>query len=128
MIKTTGVPGASQALIIVSQFLRFFVLVSVILWLFALFQKRLDSDAIVWKELSSNSYNIYLIHMSVLVVFQMLLIPLSLPPTLKFLISSLLTVLVCWLASRFIVNRSGTAAVAAVMLVFALLIITSVLL
>ena len=118
---TIGVQDVSLTLVIASQIIRIFLLASVLLWLLTLFHSRANRATTLWKELSANSYNIYLIHMVVTVIFQMMVMILPVPSVLKFGIVSLLTLLACYLASRFIVNRSSTAAVVAVILVFALM-------
>ena len=116
--KTVGVQEVSLTLVIASQILRIFLLASVLLWLLTLFHSRVNMATTLWKELSTNSYNIYLIHMVVTVVFQLIVMILPVPSALKFGIVSLLTLLVSYLAGRFIVNRSSTAAVVAVIIVF----------
>lgn len=124
LAKTVGVPEASLTLVIASQILRIFLLASLSLWLLTLFHSRLNKATTLWKELSANSYNIYLIHMVVAVVFQMMVMILPVPSFLKFGIVSLLTLLVSYLAGRFIVNRSSTAAIFAVIIIFAFMSLT----
>ena len=62
--------------------------------------------------------------MVVTVVFQMMIMTLPVPSILKFGIVSLLTLLVSYLAGRFIVNRSSTAAILVVIIVFVLMNLT----
>ena len=118
---TVGVQEVSLALVITAQILRIFLLASATLWLLTLFHSRVNRATTLWRELSANSYNIYLIHMVVTVVFQMMVMTLPVPSVLKFGIVSLLTLLACYLASRFVVNRSSAAAVTAVIIVFVLM-------
>ena len=118
VLKTLGVPDVSIFLILAVRMLRIIMLITVSLWLFTLFQNRFNRATAVWKELSANSYNIYLIHMVVVVVFQMMVMTLPVPSLLKFGIVSLLTLLVSYLAGRFIVNRSSKAAILVVILIF----------
>jgi len=122
--KTVGVQEASLTLVITSQILRIFLLASVLLWLLTLFHSRINKTTTSWSELSANSYNIYLIHMVVTVVFQMMVMTLPVPSALKFGIVSLLTLLVSYLTGRFLVNRSSTAAIVAVIIVFVLMSLT----
>ena len=122
--KTVGVQEVSLTLVIVSQILRIFLLASVLLWLLTLFHNRVNKATTLWRELSANSYNIYLIHMVVTVVFQMMIMTLPVPSILKFGIVSLLTLLVSYLAGRFIVNRSSTTAILVVIIVFVLMNLT----
>lgn len=118
VIKTAGVPGAPQALVIASRFLRIFLLASVTLWLLTLFHNRYNRNTTMWRELSANSYNIYLIHMVPQVAIQLMLITLPVPSIIKYGIVSLITLLVSYLASRFIVKRSPTATLIVVLLIF----------
>ena len=119
--KTVGVQEVSLTLVIASQILRIFLLASILLWLLTLFHSRVNRATTLWKELSANSYNIYLIHLVVAVIFQMMVMILPVPSVLKFGIVSLLTLLASYLASRFIVSRSSKAAIFAVIVVFVLM-------
>jgi hypothetical protein len=116
--KTMGVQEASLFWVLAAQHLRIFLLASVLLWLLTLFHGRVNRATTLWKELSDNSYNIYLIHMVVVVVFQLMVMVLPVPSFLKFGIVSLLTLIVSYLAGRFIVNRSSKAAILVVILIF----------
>jgi hypothetical protein len=116
--ETFGVPGAPQALVIASRFLRIFLLVSVTLWLLTLFHSRYNRNTTMWRELSANSYNIYLIQMVPLVAIQLMFMTLPVPSIIKYGIVSLMTLLVSYLASRFISKRSPAAALIAVLLIF----------
>lgn len=124
VLKTFGVPNVSMILILAVRMLRIIMLISVSLWLFTLFHNRFNRATTMWKELSANSYNIYLIHMVVVVVFQMLVLALPLPSIIKYGIVSVMTLLVCYLASRFIVRRSAAAAMIAVLLIFVFMSLT----
>jgi hypothetical protein len=118
VFATAGVPDASPALVFASRLLRLFLAVSAYLALLTLFHGRVNRETTVWRELASNSYNIYLIHMTPLVVIQLLAIPWPVSSSFKFVAVSLLTLLVSYVTSRFLVNKSAAATVAAMGLLF----------
>jgi surface polysaccharide O-acyltransferase-like enzyme len=118
VIKTAGVPDASMPLIIASRFLRLFFIVTVSLWFLTFFHRRANKATLFWREISENSYNIYLIHMVPQVVIQMLFISWPAASLPKFVTVSLLSLLVSYLASRFLVRRSSVATILVLVLIF----------
>jgi membrane-bound acyltransferase YfiQ involved in biofilm formation len=118
VLKTAGVADASVALVIASRLLRLFLTVSVSLVLLTLFHRRINSETTIWRELASSSYNIYLLHMTPLVALQLLARSWPVPSSFKFAAVSLLTIVGSYLTSRFLVNKSSTAAVVAMALLF----------
>jgi peptidoglycan/LPS O-acetylase OafA/YrhL len=121
VIKTAGVPDASMTLVIASRFLRIFLVVTVSLWLLGFFRQTFNRSTAVWSELSTNSYNIYLIHMAPQVVIQMMFLAVPVPSPLKWIFVSLLTLLVSYTASRFVVKKSPRAAVVALVVLVVVL-------
>jgi surface polysaccharide O-acyltransferase-like enzyme len=117
VIKTAGLPDASMTLVIASRFLRIFFVVSVSLWLLTFFHRRINKSTLFWRELSGNSYNIYLIHMVPQVVIQLILLSCPTVPLFKFAAVSLLTLVVSYLFSRFLVNRSSAATIIVLVLI-----------
>jgi surface polysaccharide O-acyltransferase-like enzyme len=124
VLKTMSAQEVSLSLVITAQILRICLLVSVLLWLLTLFHNRVNKATTLWRELSANSYNIYLIHMVVAVVFQMMVMILPVPSFLKFCIVSILTLLVSYLVGRFLVNRSSIATIFAVIIAFVFMSLT----
>jgi surface polysaccharide O-acyltransferase-like enzyme len=118
VMKTAGIADASMTLVLASRFLRIFLVVTVSLWLLTFFHRRLNKSTSFWLELSANSYNIYLIHMVPQVVLQLLALSLPVPSLFKYGIVSLLTLLVSYLASRFLVKRSSTTTILSLVLLF----------
>lgn len=118
VIKTAGIPDASLTLVIASRFLRIFFIISVSFWLLTFFHRRINKSTPLWRELSENSYNIYLIHMVPQVVLQLLFLSWPAASPVKFFSVSLLTLFVSYLASRFLVKKSSTATVLSLVLIF----------
>ena len=118
VIRTAGIADAPVTLIIASRFLRIFFIVTVSLWLLTVFRRRIDKNPPFWRELSANSYNIYLIHMVPLVVIQLLALSWPVISLIKFIIISLLTLLLSYLVSRFLVNRSTNSTILVLILIF----------
>lgn len=118
VIKTAGIADASMTLVIASRFLRIFFVVTISFWLLTVFHRRINKSTLFWRELSINSYNIYLIHMVPLVVLQLLALSWPTLSMLKFGAVSLLTLLVSYLASRFLVKKSSTATILVLVFIF----------
>ncbi len=118
VLMTVGAPDASATLVIASRLLRLFLTVSVSLGLLTLFYRRIDRETTIWRELCSNSYNIYLIHMTLLVVLHLLVLSWPVPSLFKLASVSILALAGSYLISRFLVNKSAAAAVAGMALLF----------
>jgi len=98
--------------------LRIFIVFSVLMLSLSFFHRFLNRSTPLWRELSSNSYNIYLIHLVPQVVFQFLILRYTMPSLLKFGIVSVLTLFFSYCASRFLVRKSGYATITALVLIF----------
>jgi surface polysaccharide O-acyltransferase-like enzyme len=118
VMKTMGVSDPSLFLVIASRLLRLFVLVSVLLWLLTFFNRRVNKSTLIWRELSSNSYNIYLIHMPPLVVIQLLALSWPVTSLFKFFGVSLLTLVFSYLVSRFLVKKYPAVTVVLLFILF----------
>lgn len=118
IVNTMGIPDPSQILVTVSRLLRPMVLLSLLIWLLTFFYRSVNKSTLIWRELSSNSYNIYLIHMPPLVAIQLLALSLPVPSEIKFLVVSLLTLFVSYMISRFLVNRFPAITVLVLFLIF----------
>jgi hypothetical protein len=123
VMKTMGIPDASIFLVIASRFLRLLVLASVLLWLLTFFKRYVNKSTLLWRELSSNSYNIYLIHMPPLVVIQFLALSWPVPSLFKFLGVALLTLAFSYLVSRFLVKKLPVLTVFVLILLFICLVL-----
>ena len=117
LILVGRLPTAPGLLFITCLF-RIFLVLSVLIFSISFFHRFLNRSTLLWRELSANSYNMYLIHLVPLVVFQLLFLRFSMPPLLKFGIISALTLLLSYGISRFLVRKSGYATVLALVLLF----------
>jgi len=99
----------SATMVVTSRLLRVPFVVAVTLWALTFFHQRFNQPTPLWRELSANSYNIYLIHMVPQVVLQLLALAWPVPGLLKFAVVTALTLLLSYLVSRFLVRRSTTA-------------------
>jgi len=118
VIKTMGIPDSSLILAIAARLLRLMFLMSCLLWLLTFFHNRVNKSTLIWKELSLNSYNIYLIHMTPLVLIQFLALSWAVPSLFKFFIVSLLTFLLSYLISRFLVRKFPVMTILILFLLF----------
>lgn len=118
VLTTFPVEHPSPTLVWVSRILRLFLVITVTLWSLSFFSRRLNRSTLLWRELSSNSYNIYLIHMVPQVVLQLLALSWPVPAALKFTGVSLVTVLVSYLVSRFLVRKTAAGTIVGLVLLF----------
>jgi surface polysaccharide O-acyltransferase-like enzyme len=118
VIKTMGIPDSPQVLDTASRLFRLMVLTSFLLWLLTFFQSKVNKSTFVWRELSANSYNIYLIHMPPLVVIQFLALSWPVPSLLKYFIVSLMSLLLSYLISRFLVKKFPALSIFVLFLLF----------
>jgi hypothetical protein len=123
VVKTMGVPDASLVMEIASRFLRLMVLASFLLWLLTFFQRNINSSTLIWRELSSNSYNIYLIHMPPLVVIQLLALSWPVSSLFKFFGVALLTLVFSYLVSRFLVRKLPVITIFILFLLFIIMVL-----
>jgi len=108
----------SAALVFAVRMLRLFFGIAVTLWSLTFFHRHLNRSTTLWRELSSNSYNVYLIHMVPQVVLQLVARSWPVAAPIKFAGVSLLTLLVSYLVSRFLVIKSTAATIAGMVLLF----------
>ena len=73
--------------------------------LLVLFREKFNSQEGLGKALSSDVYTVYLIHITIVVLIQYMLIGVSLPPLLKFILVILVAVPLSFLASHYVVRR-----------------------
>jgi surface polysaccharide O-acyltransferase-like enzyme len=116
-------PEPSTAFVLTARLLRVPFAVAVTLWTLAFFHQRINRSTPLWRELSENSYNIYLIHMVPQVVLQLLARPWPVPGQLKLAVVFLLTLLLSYVVSRFLVRKSTKATVSAMVLLFVALVL-----
>ena len=76
-----------------------FLVVGIIVFLIYFFREKLNRTGPFAKSLAANVYTIYIVHATILFSLQILLMPVNIPTLLKFLISGLLAVPVCYLVS-----------------------------
>ena len=115
---TFPVAEPSAALQFAAKMLRSFLVLSVLFWSLSFFHRFHNRSTPLWRELSSNSFNIYLIHMELLVVLQALTLSWPVPAALKFACVSLVTLSLSYLVSRFVVRKSAVVTVLGLVLLF----------
>ena len=79
-------------------------------WIFGVFgfgYRYLNKPSKTLSYLSQAAYPVYIIHMFVLYAGAMLVLPLQIPPVLKFIAVSTFTVVVCYFIYEFIIRRVG---------------------
>jgi glucan biosynthesis protein C len=82
--------------------LETFLMVGIIIFLIYFFREKFNQTGPLAKSLAVNVYTIYIVHATILFSLQILLMPVNIPTILKFLISGLLAVLICYLVSMLI--------------------------
>lgn len=86
--------------------------------------RYLNRPSVINQKLASNSYNIYLVHLPIVVAFQLLLVNWAAPGLVKFGIVSLASILLSCGISQYIIKKSalltaiGLAALLALMCIF----------
>ncbi len=79
-----------------------FLLVGIIVFLLYFFRERLNQAGPIAKSMAGNVYTVYIIHQTVLVALQILVLPVPIPTIAKFVIVSAIAVPVCFLLSSLI--------------------------
>ena len=82
-----------------------FVGIGMLVLLLVLFKKYLDTAGPVRQALSENIYAGYLIYLPIVMSLQWLLIPAEIPMLAKFFLVGTFSVLICFLASQYLVRR-----------------------
>ena len=71
-----------------------------------LFKKYCNSKVYLWRRLSANSYSIYYIHQFVLLPIAYLVQKIELNIWIKYLLVSVISVILCFLVSEYIIGRA----------------------
>ncbi len=93
-------------------FLRSFAYLAFLGFFLCTAQRFGNQPSLLWRHLHPISYDIYLIHLPLVVIIQWLLYPVSLPIFWKFAITFLSSLMLCWFLGRYIlagiVSRAGS--------------------
>jgi peptidoglycan/LPS O-acetylase OafA/YrhL len=117
-LTVVGLIPTAPGLLFIAYMLRIFVVLTVLMFSMSFFHRFLNRSTRVWRQLAANSYNVYLIHMVPQVLFQFLVLRWPISPLLKFGAVSVLTLILSYGASRFVVRKSTYAAILVLVLLF----------
>jgi glucan biosynthesis protein C len=79
-----------------------FLMVGIIVYLLYFFRERLNRAGPLAQSMAANVYTVYIIHQTVLFVLDVLMLPVSIPTIVKFVIVSLIAVPLCFVLSNLI--------------------------
>lgn len=78
---------------------------SIIIWILQIFKTRLNSRKKISQALSPNAYTVYIIHQPLVGIVMAVFLYLTLPSIVKFVLVSLISILLCFLTSHFILRK-----------------------
>ncbi|MCW4033653.1 MAG: acyltransferase family protein [Candidatus Bathyarchaeota archaeon] len=79
-----------------------FLMIGIIVFLLYFFRERLNKTGLVAKSMATNVYTVYIIHATILLALQILILPINIPTIMKFFIVSLIAVPLCFTLSTLI--------------------------
>jgi glucan biosynthesis protein C len=79
-----------------------FLMIGITVFLLYFFRERLNKAGIVAKSMAANVYTVYIIHQTIVIALQILILSINIPTIMKFFIVSLLAVPLCFTISTFI--------------------------
>ena len=79
-----------------------FFMIGIIVFLLYFFRERLNKTGRVAKSMAANVYTVYIIHVTILIALQILLLSINIPTIIKFFIVSLIAIPLCFTLSTLI--------------------------
>ncbi len=79
-----------------------FLLIGIIVFLLYFFRERLNKTGPVAKSMAGNVYTVYIIHQTILIALNILMLSVNIPTIIKFFLVSLIVVPLCFLLSTLI--------------------------
>ena len=79
--------------------------VSMSIALLAFFKKRFNSQGPVAKALANNAFTVYLIHIPIIIILQILLIGVAIDPLIKFAIVGAVGIPLAFAISHYVIRR-----------------------
>ncbi|MCW4033371.1 MAG: acyltransferase family protein [Candidatus Bathyarchaeota archaeon] len=79
-----------------------FLMIGIIVFLLYFFRERLNKTGLVAKSMAANVYTVYIIHVTIIIALQILMLSINIPTIMKFFIVSLIAVPLCFTLSILI--------------------------
>jgi glucan biosynthesis protein C len=92
---------------LVFSFWDTFLLIGINVFLLYFFRKRFDQAGPIGKAMAVNVFTVYIIHQTVLYLFQILMLPVGIPTIVKFFVVGVVATAVCFLLSPLIRRIPG---------------------
>ena len=83
------------------------MMMAIITFLLYFFRERVQGSNHLSRFMAASVYTVYIIHQTVLIIFNILMLPIELPTILKFIVVSVIVVPLCFLLSIPILNIRG---------------------
>jgi len=113
--------GLTRKLAIAFAFSHSFLCLAFVVVLISLARRYWNRPSTIGQRLASNSYNIYLVHLPIVVAFQLLLAGWRGPALVKFAIAALGSVLSSYGISTYVIRKSRLLTVIGLVVLFALM-------
>jgi fucose 4-O-acetylase-like acetyltransferase len=79
-----------------------FLMIGIIIFLLYFFRERFNKAGFVAKSMAANVYTVYIIHVTIIIALQILMLSIDIPTIMKFFIVSLIAIPVCFSLSTLI--------------------------
>ncbi len=121
IVVKKALAGPTKELAIAFAFSHSFLCLAFVGVLISLALRYWNRPSAIGQRLASNSYNIYLVHLPIVVAFQLLLASWQGPALVKFAIVAICSVLLSYGISRHVIKKSHLLAVIGLVVLFALM-------
>ena len=121
IVVQKALSGPTRELAIAFAFSHSFLCLAFVVVLISFARRYWNRPSNIGQRLASNSYNIYLVHLPVVVTFQLLLTSWQGPALVKFAIVAVCSVVLSYEISRRVINKSHLLAVIGLVVLFALM-------
>ena len=90
---------------LINAILFVYLNIGLLMMLLKLFHKYINSNAVIWRKLSKNSYTIYVIHYPFVLFLQYYMLDFSFSPFIKFGIVFLISLVASYLVSEYFIHK-----------------------
>ncbi len=98
-------PDSLRSFWLTNALVESFLCIGISLGLLVLFKKFINGQSVLSQLLSENAYGVYLVHIFIVIAFQLLILPWQLPATVKFLLVTLASIAASYLFT-FLLRKS----------------------